>query len=66
MRNMKRKISLGSGVALLGLGLVLSSCGERGEWMKEEALATEGLRRVEATDVGEYSESETTQERDGT
>ncbi len=63
---MKGMVSHWSAIVLLAVGLMLTGCGERGEWMKEEAGGTEGLSVPERRGEVEWDRSDPTQERDGT
>lgn len=63
---MKGKLSLWSGVVLLGLGLAIAGCGERGEWMKEKALNTDGSTGTATTEAGEQGHQETREQLEDT
>ena len=61
---MMRIISLWS-IVLVALGLTLVGCGERGEWMKEEAAGTEGVSNSETASARGQDQSGFPQEGDG-
>lgn len=63
---MRRMIVQRAGGVLLGLCLLLSSCGERGDWMKEEAAGTEGLNRAEGNGTVELDRWDSTREHNDT